>query len=70
MSVATFQIFSDGKIKPITKHQYMRRIDRKGYTVGYTDGDWVLFTKNHEVIVLTHAKFEQILSLPLEEKLP
>jgi hypothetical protein len=68
--VATFQILFNGKVKPITKEQYLKRLGKKGYTVGYTDGSWILFARNGEVITTTSQKLEEIFELPKEIELP
>lgn len=64
--VACFQIFYSGKIKALTRDQYMKRLNRKGYTVGYTDGNWLLFARNGTVIILDKRKLEAIYSLKRE----
>ena len=68
--IACFQVLSNGKIKQLTKDQYTKRLGRKNYTVGYTDGDWVLFSRNWEVITLTTKKFETIQKLTKNTELP
>ena len=68
--IACFQLLSNGKIKQLTKDQYTKRLGRKNYTVGYTDGDWVLFSRNWQVITLTTKKFETIQKLTKNTELP
>ena len=68
--IACFQVLSNGKIKQLTKEQYNKRLGRKNYTVGYTDGDWVLFSRNWQVITLTTKKFETIQKLTKNTELP
>ena len=70
MPIACFQLLSNGKIKQLTKEQYSKRLGRKNYTVGYTDGDWILFSRNWEVITLTKEKLDTLLNLPKNAELP
>ena len=70
MSIAVFQLLSKGKIKAITKKQYQQRLGRKGYTVGYTDGDFLLFSRNWEVIILKKKLISEIYDLPKDTELP
>jgi len=61
--VKMFQILSNGKVKELTEKEYLKRLNRKGYLVGWIGKTQVLFSLNGEVVNLHRHQVQQIFSL-------
>lgn len=61
--VEKFHVMSNGKVKRLTEKEYLQRLDRKGYLVGYVDARDLLLVKDGTVILLSRHVVEQIFSL-------
>ena len=61
--VTMFHVMSNGKVKVLTEKEYLARLGRKGYLVGWVDATHLLLTKNDEVVYLHRLQIEQIFGL-------